>query len=258
MRLAARRYVALKKMKTIILILFIYVTPLVLNAQENIRNIQSFPNYKKGVSEMTVDILHHNISINPLNILLFQQIGVTYEYRPGKLGFSLTPGYIYANKAEYSNWFIAGPIKYGSLGWYSGWFIVPQVNLYLTKQNDSDEGGVFYFAAKFVYKFMSVDTSSMPMWRNDGDGYGLYRKMFDNVNIYGGFLDVGYRYFIGHFFIDVNFGPGIMWLNHDMTIYAEATGPTASYMHYIDPPKKEKYHEGSISINFTLNLGAAF
>jgi len=76
---------------------------------------------------------HHYISVNPLNILFFQQVGITYEYKPGKLGFGITAGYIYPNKKEYSNWFIAGPVKYGSLGYYSGFFLVPQVNVYLSK-----------------------------------------------------------------------------------------------------------------------------
>jgi hypothetical protein len=105
---------------------------------------------------------------------------------------------------------------------------------------------------------MHIDTTSVTVWHNDGDGYGSYRKMFDNVNIYGGFLDVGFRYFLGHFFIDLNFGPGVMWLDHNMTIYAEGYGTSPYNMHYLTPPVEELYHQRSGAFNFTLNLGAAF
>ncbi|MCX6304278.1 MAG: hypothetical protein NT040_04875 [Bacteroidetes bacterium] len=64
-------------------------------------------------------IQKHHLSINPLNIVFFQQIGITYEYRPGIIGFAITPGYIYSNNKEYSNWFIAGPTNYGCLGGYA-------------------------------------------------------------------------------------------------------------------------------------------
>jgi len=245
-------------MRTTILVVVTFFSSFCLNGQRIIKSAPYYSNNPKKQNEVSVDVMHHNISINPLNICLFQQIGVTYEYRPGKLGFGITPGYIYPNKKEYSNWFIAGPTNAGSLGWYSGWFVVPQVNLYLTRQKESDEGGVLYIAVKFVYKLMHIDTTSVTVWHNDGDGYGSYRKMFDNVNIYGGFLDVGFRYFLGHFFIDLNFGPGVMWLDHNMTIYAEGYGTSPYNMHYLTPPVEELYHQRSGAFNFTLNLGAAF
>ena len=193
-------------MKTVILIILILSAPLYLNGQ-------------KISDKIHADVLHHNLSVNPLNISLFQQIGITYEYRPGKLGFGITLGYIYPNKNEYSNWFIAGPTKYGSLGWYSGWFVIPQVNLYLTRQKDFDQGGVLYLALKFVYKHMQLDTTTVTAWENFGDGYHSFRKMTDKVNIYGGFIDAGYRYFLSHFFFDLNLGIGPTWLNHNMKIY---------------------------------------
>jgi hypothetical protein len=243
-------------MSTKILIIAILAAPSFLFGQTIIKSAPFYPTVNKPIEN--VEVMHHYISINPLNICLFQQIGVTYEYRPGKFGYGITPGYIYPNIQEYSNWFIAGPTNAGSLGWYSGWFVVPQVNLYLTRQKETDEGGVLYIAVKFVYKHMRIDTTSVTVWHYDGDSYGTYRKMFDNVNIYGGFLDLGYRYFLGHFFIDLNFGLGSMWLNHNMNIYAEGSGTSPNNMHYLTPPAVEKYHQWAFTVNFTLNLGAAF
>jgi hypothetical protein len=34
----------------------------------------------------------HYISVNPLNILLFQQAGITYEFKPGRLGYGINFG----------------------------------------------------------------------------------------------------------------------------------------------------------------------
>ena len=82
--------------------------------------------------------------------------------------------------------------------------------------------------------------------------------MSDNVNIYGGFLDIGYKYFLGHFFIDLNFGLGSLWLNHNMMIYAEGYGTSSTNMHYLTPPVEDNYHHWSFTVNFTINLGAAF
>jgi len=217
-----------------------------------------FTVYNKPYKEIDVDVKHHNISINPLNIFLFQQIGLTYEYRLAKLGFGITPGYIYPNNQEYSNWFLVGPTKYGSLGWYSGWFVMPQVNLYLTKQVSSDEGGVLYLALKFVYKKMHIDTTAVTVWENEGDGYTIRRKMMDKVNVYGGFIDLGYRYFLNHFFFDLNAGVGPMCVDHNMIIYAEANGSSTNSMQYLKPSIEEKYHQWAFTANFALNLGIAF
>jgi len=246
-------------MRTFVLVIIIFLSaPVYLNGQRTIQSAPFYPNSLDNHVETSVEGRRHNISINPLNIVLFQQIGVTYEYRPGRFGFGITPGYIYPNKQEYSNFFIAGPTNYGSLGWYSGWFVVPQVNLYLTRQKYSDEGGVLYLAAKIVYKNMHVDTNSVTVWEYHGDGYSYYRKMSDKVNMYGGFLDVGYRYFLDHFFFDLNFGPGILWLSHDMIVYTESYGTSSAPMHYLSPPLVTKYRQLTPAINFTLSLGVAF
>lgn len=73
-------------------------------------------------------------------MIFFQQIGLTYEFKPGMMGFGITGGYIYPNKKTYSNYFMAGPTNYGSLGDYNGFFVIPQVNFYLIKPRNPDQG----------------------------------------------------------------------------------------------------------------------
>lgn len=82
--------------------------------------------------------------------------------------------------------------------------------------------------------------------------------MIDKVNIYGGFFDFGYRYIVSHFFFDLNFGPGVMWVNHKMIIAGETEGMKSVPIHTINPLRPEELHEKHVTINFTLNFGVAF
>jgi len=232
-------------MRTAIFIISLFTIPLIVHSQKNGLNLDE-------------QLPRHYISVNPINIILFQQAGITYEYKPGVMGYEISTGYIYPNNKTYSNYFIAGPTNYSSLGNYSGFFVNPQINLYLTKPKHSDEGGAVYISLKFVYKYMHIDSTVSTAWYNEGDGYYLYRKMKDKVNIYGGFIDFGYRYFLSHFFFDLNFGPGFIGVNHKMIISGEKTGPTPDPMHSINPPRLEELHQNHITVNFSLNLGAAF
>ena len=197
----------------------------------------------------------HFISLNPLNIFLFQQAGITYEYKPGTLGFGITAGYIYPNKKEYSNYFIAGPTEYGSLGFYSGVFIVPQVNVYLTKPKNQHKAGLVYVAFKGVYKYMTIDSTNSYAWDTHSDDYyWIYRKMVDKVNITGAYIDFGFKFVRSHFFFDLNIGPGILFVNHNMMI-AGQTSANPSQVSNVNPPRAETSNERHITINFTLNLG---
>jgi len=200
----------------------------------------------------------HYISVNPLNILLFQQAGVSYEYKPGRMGYGVTAGYIYANHNTYVNYFIAGPTLYGSLGDYSGFFVVPQANVYLTKPKNSKHGSLIYLSVKMVYKYMHIDSTGHTAWRHTGNGYYIYRKMIDKVNIYGGFVDFGYRYVLYHFFLDLNFGIGTTWINHKMIIGEEHLGLHPEPLNYLNPPRHEEVHQNPVTINFTINFGVAF
>ncbi|MGA2822727.1 MAG: hypothetical protein ABSE72_04305 [Bacteroidales bacterium] len=205
-----------------------------------------------------VHLPRHFISLNPLNILLFQQAGITYEYKAGTLGFGITTGYIYPNKKEYSNWFIAGPIEYGSLGFYSGVFIVPQLNVYLTKPKNPKKAGLVYVAFKGVYKYMTIDSTNSYAWdtRSD-DYYWIYRKMVDRVNILGAFIDFGFKFVRDNFFFDLNIGPGMLFVNHNMII-AGQTFTRPSQVSNVKPPRSETFNEKHFTINFTLNFGVAF
>jgi len=196
----------------------------------------------------------HYISVNPLNILFFQQVGITYEYKPGMVGYGLTAGYIYPNHKEYSNYFIAGPTNAGSLGDYSGLFVVPQVNVYFNKPKYSGHANLIYLALKPVYKYMHIDSTEQTAWSHPDDYY-VYRKMNDKVNIYGGFVDFGYKCYIHHFFFNIEVGLGILAVDHKMTISSERI----SYYqeHYYHPPKEESTNESHLTVNFSLILGGA-
>ena len=105
---------------------------------------------------------------------------------------------------------------------------------------------------------MHIDSTRSTAWYNYGDYYYLYRKMIDNVNIYGGFIDFGYRYVYSHFFFDFTFGPGLMWVNHKMIISGEIESLSPEPMQNFNPPRQEELHQQHVTVNFTLNFGVAF
>lgn len=231
-------------MKIISTILFLILSPLIFFGQ-------------KSVDWQEYDFPRHFISVNPLNMLLFQQIGISYEYRANDFGFEITPGYIYPNKQEYSNWFIAGPTNYGSLGYYSGFFVVPQINIYVTKPRNSMHTGLIYLALKGVYKYMKIDSTGRYAWDTHSDDYyWVYRRQLDKVNIVGGFVDFGFKCYLYHVFFDINIGPGILSVNHNMLVTGEAKGP--SPIHAVNPPRHETLREMHLTVNFSINIGGAF
>ncbi len=207
-------------------------------------------------SEDSFHIPHHYIGLNPLNILMFQQAGLSYEFMTGRFGAAVTAGYIYANHKEYSNYFIAGPTLSGSLGDYSGWFAVPQFNFYLNKPKRPNCANLFYLSLKGVYKHMEIDSTQTTAWDNEGDGYYLMRKMNDNVSIYGGFLGAGYRYVRKFFFFDFNLGFGVLSVDHDMLISAQWMSDH-EIPYYYHPPEAQTLHESSFTVNFAFTLGVA-
>jgi hypothetical protein len=200
----------------------------------------------------------HFISFNPLNAILFQQIGITYEFKPGRMGYGITSGYIYPNKKEYSNWFIAGPTNYGSLGFYSGVYFIPQFNIYLTMQKKPKKAGLVYLTLKGVYKYLKIDSTNGYAWDTHADdSYWVYRKMVDRTNVIGVFLDFGFKFIRSHFFFDLNIGPGIMFVNHNMIIAGETT-KHPSHVSNISPPRSETFNDKNFTINFTLTFGVDF
>jgi hypothetical protein len=213
-----------------------------------------------GQKKDTLKINHfpkHFISVNPLNILFFQQVGITYEFKPGVMSFGVTGGYIYPNHKAYSNYFIAGPTNDGSLGDYSGFFLVPQVNVFLIKPKHEKHTNLIYISLKAVYKNMHIDSLSPTAWENYGDGYYLYRKMDDRVNVYGGFIGFGFRHVFSKFFIDLNLGIGALAVDHKMIISGECASMVPTHMHYYNPPLIKEIHDVNKTINFTINFGVA-
>jgi hypothetical protein len=210
------------------------------------------------INQKKIHAYQHFLSVNPLNMAYFQQYGATYEYKPRRFGFGIYAGYIYPNHKDYSNFFIAGPTENGSLGDYSGFFLEPMVNFYFTKQKHEHSASLIYLSLKGVYKYMQLDSTHVTRWlQNDiGDGYYDWRKMIDKVNIYGGFLDFGYRYVLYHVFFDVNFGFGILDVTHKMTISGENPTSLDPYpMNYYHPAKTETVRQTLPTINFTLTFG---
>ena len=197
------------------------------------------------------------LSVNPINMIFFQQIGITYEYKFDKIGIGISPGYIYANNKEYSNWFIAGPINYGSLGYYSGYYIIPHVNIFILNSKITNDEIQAFLSLKMVYKNLKIDSTQTTVWENYGDGYASYRKMDDNVKIYGGFVDFGFRYLIKHFFVESNFGVGWLWTRHDMVIYGKGA-PYPNDIEDVIPPSHSTKTEFTPTINFTINIGITF
>lgn len=197
------------------------------------------------------------LSVNPINMIFFQQIGITYEHKFDKIGIGISPGYIYANNKEYSNWFIAGPVSYGSLGYYSGYYIIPHLNIYILKSKITNNNIQSFLSLKIVYKNLKIDSTQVTVWENYGNGYASYRKMDDNVNIYGGFVDFGFRYLKRRLFIESNFGVGFLWTRHDMVIFGKGA-PYPNDIEDVNPPSHSTKTEFTPTINFTINIGITF
>ena len=78
---------------------------------------------------------------------------------------------------------------------------------------------------------------------------------YDKVNIYGGFVDFGYKCYIHHFFFNIEVGLGILAVDHNMTISSEKI--SYHQEHYYHPPKEQSTKERHLTVNFSLTLGGA-
>lgn len=197
------------------------------------------------------------VSVNPVNMMFFQQIGITYEYQFEKFGLGVSPGYIYANNKEYSNWFIAGPVTYGSLGYYTGYYIIPHLTIRILRSKITNKDIQTFLSLKVVYRNLKIDSTQTTVWYNYGDGYAQHRKMDDNVDVYGGFVGFGFRYLINRFFIESNFGAGALRTRHDMVIYGKGA-PYPSDIEPVNPPLNAVKVELNPTINFSVNIGFVF
>jgi hypothetical protein len=62
-----------------------------------------------------------------------------------------------------------------------------------------------------------------------------------------------------YFFFDINIGPGIMFVNHNLVLAGETYGLNHhSDISNIHPPRSETVNELHFTLNFSLNLGISF
>lgn len=230
-------------MKKVIYIFLVFISPVIIYGQSSdTSEATSFPK--------------QYLSINPLNIALFQQVGVTYEYNPKNIGYEISAGFIYPNYQTYNNFFIAGPTGYGSLGDYSGFYVVPNVNVYLSKQKKNTGTGVSYISLQIVYKYMSIDSTRLTEWEGGDSGY--YYLMNDKCNIFGGFVGLGHKRVFKRFFTDVKVGFGCLSVNHNMMIAGISEYDCFHCIDHYCPHKPETTKELNPSIHFSFKIGLAY
>jgi len=200
----------------------------------------------------------HYFSINPLNLCLAQQAGITYEFKPGMFGFALGTGYMYRNNSTWSDYLIVGPKNIeGKLGYYSGVYVIPQLNFYFKPKKYEKGATMFYVALRGVYRYMTVDSIGFVPWfySEHDETYGC-NKMVDKVNIYGAFINLGMKVLRHHFFFDMSIGYGILGTYHDIFISSEEImnhiGPVYS------PPKHELFSDQHPAFNINLSFGGVF
>ena len=201
----------------------------------------------------------HYISINPLNFLLFQQEGLTYEYKTNRLGYAISTGYFFANKLNYSRFFITGTTERGPYEFYSGFYATPQINLYFSKPMNNKKATLCYISLKGVYKGLKVDSTEYHIWTHgSGDASYFYRKQVDRCRIAGAFLDFGVKCVKNHFVFDFNIGYGILSSFHRMVVAGEGYRIIYSNISNVNPPRHEWFKEDHRTLNISFNFGYAF
>lgn len=177
----------------------------------------------------------HFFAVNPINSALLQQAGLQYEYKPGRFGFALDAGGIYANKWNYSRIFMAATSNHGPFEFYSGYYTRPQINFYLNEANNNKSQSLPYKQAKFIYKHLEVDTTHSHVWYNlEGADQATYRKQFDNTNMMGAFLGLGFKQRYGRFYYECGAAFGVMNIHQDLIVYKEYdhSPPIGGYPYY--------------------------
>ncbi len=199
----------------------------------------------------------HFLSVNPLT-LSWQQAGVTYEFKPGWFGLAVSTGYMYANNWNPSYFFVNGPVEHGSLGYYSGVYVIPQLNFYFATIKSREHAVMFYAALRGVYRFMTVGSKNYIPWDCQflTDEEVTYLKMDDKVNIRAAYVNIGMKFVHDHFFMDVNGGYGILDVHHVMTVYGYSTHPGPGGLYPV--PLHDTYYDWHMAVNVNFNLGFAF
>jgi hypothetical protein len=204
---------------------------------------------------------HNYFSINPLNCAL-QQAGITYEYKTRRFGFSITTGFVYHEYGGLSQWFMAGPSSYeNDYSNYSGFFIDPQINFYLTRKDKINEkGNLSYISIKFVYKHIKCDSTGIYLWENGPDQSGLYRNQVDRCNITGAFISFGVKHYKKHFFYNYYAGLELLNVNHNMVVAGQYVleggyildDAGFNTFHF---PQKDYFTQGIITISTGISFG---
>jgi len=210
---------------------------------------------QKTDSVSTKHFPKHYFSINPINSIALDQPGINYEYKQGILGIGLTAGYKYAGKRNYSRFFISGTTEYGSFEFYKGFFLIPQVNLYLSKPKNIDKATICYLNLRCIYKYMHIDSTNWVNFGGTGDR-PLYRKQIDNVNLVAPYFLFGVKYISKHFFIDFNLGPGWVFIRQSMIVAGDAEYHPDIWDN--TPVHNEFRSRNHFSFTLNLNFGGAF
>jgi hypothetical protein len=195
-----------------------------------------------------------------LNALFCQQAGITYEFKTNRIGVEIATGYFYQTKFLYSKWSIEG-IGYndGVIYPYYGFYIIPQINLYLKDNNE--KGNSYYVSLKGVYRKLHCDSTQSHFWHkedNDND-YWTYRKQEDKFNIAGAFILFSAKHYEKHFFAEAYMGPGIMNLEHNLIIVGQHPGEDGDCnTSNVKPPLHEKVNYSNITVSVGLSFGFKF
>ncbi|MFO7723759.1 MAG: hypothetical protein R6V49_11115 [Bacteroidales bacterium] len=199
------------------------------------------------------------ISLSPVRVVFFDQAGLSYEYRYGFLGLGLAAGYKYASGRNYTRLFIATSNNNGAYEFYTGFYAMPQVNLYFNRPKPKKINILGYLSLKGNYKYLHVDSTEFHVWNNNvSEDNFVYRRQIDEVNIIGATGNLGLKLTINHFFIDYNFGVGWIYHDHKMlvaglkTAYAGVFPPGPGY------PFRDDHTFSSPTVNFCLSIGYCF
>lgn len=201
----------------------------------------------------------HIITINPLNAFVFQQAGLTYEFKAKRLGIGISTGYFYPNKLNISRFFIAGTNEQGAYEFYSGVYATPQLKFYVINPETRDDEIFCYITLKGVYKSLKVDSNAYHIWdTGSGDDSFYYRKQIDKCKITGAFLGFGFTRVINHFVFDFNFGAGYLGSVHNLIIAGEGCNITVDSFTNVKPSRQETYRERHFTTSLSVGLGYAF
>jgi hypothetical protein len=235
-------------MKRFVTIALVFAASIGVSAQEN-------EPYQKFIQPATF------ISVSPVRVIFFDQAGLTYEYRYGHFGVALAAGYKYASGRNYTRLFIATSNNKGAYEFYTGYYAMPQVNLYFNKPKYRKTNLLGYLTIKGNYKYLHVDSTDFHVYNNNvSEDNFYYRRQIDKVNIVGITGGIGMKLNINRFFIDWNMGVGYIYHDHRMLVAGEKTAYGGTFPPGYDPgyPFPDTHTFSSPTVNFNLSIGYCF